>query len=73
MTESDPNQTSISTFKRDMLIPRLACNRTGELERRSIRAFGACAAAGNLASLAFSETATLPYSSSVWPNGQKWR
>jgi hypothetical protein len=33
----DPNQTSISTFKRDILIPRLVFNRTLEPERWSIR------------------------------------
>src|SRR5262249_59306080 len=33
----DPNQTSISTFKRDILIPRLVFNRTLEPELWSIR------------------------------------
>jgi hypothetical protein len=47
-----PNQTSISTFKGDILIPRLLSNRTGVPERWSIRSLGA-SQPEKFASLAF--------------------
>jgi hypothetical protein len=69
----DPNQTSISTRKRDTLRCPIGSGRAGTMERkvfRSVTGAITCAAAGNLASPAFSEAATLPCSSSADPMGR---
>jgi hypothetical protein len=74
----DPNQTSISTRKRDTLRSRWVSNRTGEragtMEQKSVlrSVTGAirCAAAGKLASPALSEAATLPCASSAGSMGR---